>query len=737
MGSLQATDDSRLLRSTPEKVTEAVYDSKKYDIVREGLAEILVPHHSEPTSTSGKPFKTKKEDAPKSQTVFYNPIQQYNRDLSVLAIQAFGDDWNAVQDSKRQKFAQQQVWKLRGKKRKRDAENEGDSTKAHVENGIHVVEEKEGGNDQKSTDIRGGDMATTVAEATCEEPTSKKSGNTFRILDALSATGLRALRYAKEIPLATSITANDLSASAKTSIELNIHHNNLSEKIRPTLGDAVEHMQHMALKTHGGSGHYHVVDLDPYGTAAPFLDAAVQAVCNGGLLCVTCTDAGVFASTGYLEKTYSQYGGLPLKGPHAHEGGLRLILNTIAVAAGRHGLAVEPLLSLSIDFYARVFVRVHKSPAEVKYLAGKTMIVYSCDAGCGAWSIQRLAQTRERTAKNGDLFHKFTAALGPPASPDCEHCGFKTHLAGPMWGGPLHNPHFIQHILNMLPTLDKEIYGTSQRIEGMLSMALYEALRDPPPHTSKAPGNEGTASVESTLTEHTSKDESSHKSLHTNDSNPSSNVTKRLIPPLDPVLRDNHPFFILPSVLSGTLHCVSPPEAAFRGALLHLGYRATRSHTKAGSICTDAPWSVIWEVMREWIRQKSPIKEGAIKKGTAGWGIMQKDRSKVVLLDAKANLHAALESEDLETLKEKTYAALGKIASKSNKEGVARNSDDDGRQEGDDADPTTQVSLHTVPANLIIKFDEELGKEAPSKRMVRFQVNPPDWGPMNRAKGVP
>ena len=34
---------------------------------------------------------------------------------------------------------------------------------------------------------------------------------------------------------------------------------------------------------------FDVIDLDPYGTACPFLDSAVQAVANGGLLCVTCT----------------------------------------------------------------------------------------------------------------------------------------------------------------------------------------------------------------------------------------------------------------------------------------------------------------------------------------------------------------------------------------------------------------------------------------------------------------
>jgi tRNA (guanine26-N2/guanine27-N2)-dimethyltransferase len=67
-----------------------------------------------------------------------------------------------------------------------------------------------------------------------------------------------------------------------------------------------------------------VVDLDPYGTAAPFIDAAVQCLADGGylsakrspsstpqihltqtnagLLCVTCTDLSVLATNNYPEK---------------------------------------------------------------------------------------------------------------------------------------------------------------------------------------------------------------------------------------------------------------------------------------------------------------------------------------------------------------------------------------------------------------------------------------------------
>ena len=73
---------------------------------------------------------------------------------------------------------------------------------------------------------------------------------------------------------------------------------------------------------------FDVIDIDPYGTAAPFLDAAVQSVQNGGmikfvivynvfllpfskhyllddrlgLLCITCTDLAVLTGSTYPEK---------------------------------------------------------------------------------------------------------------------------------------------------------------------------------------------------------------------------------------------------------------------------------------------------------------------------------------------------------------------------------------------------------------------------------------------------
>lgn len=659
------------ISATPAAGQLIEHKDKQYTTIKEGLAYILVPH----TTTVASAETTQEEK--KKQSVFYNPIQQFNRDLSVLAIRAFGED--VIERKKR--YKQERGKTVRNKKKRKreaddvqgpalkrvdDSEMNGAANAETSQAGPEKVQEVANGvpedtkvdpnnetNGQKDTVPTNGQQPSTIDE---QNETTVKSP-AFTILDALSATGLRALRYAQEIPFTTLITANDLLPAATASIRLNVEHNNLSSKINVNTGNALSHMYSLAEepmdaqgRLRGSKKKYDVIDLDPYGTAAPFLDAAVQSVQDGGLLCVTCTDAGVWASNGYPEKSYSLYGGIPIKGLHSHEGGLRLILHAIASSAARYGIAIEPLLSLSIDFYARVFVRVKRSPAEVKLLAGKTMTVYNCDIGCGAWKTQLLARNKIAENKKGSgTFHKHVFAQGPSCDGQCEHCGTKMHLAGPMYAGPLHNPAFIQKILDMLPSVDKDTYQTTTRIEGMLSVALEETLES-------SPDSRGLPSPTAT----------------TDGRN-------------DPAAVDEYPFFFVPPVLSKVIHCVTPHENAIRGALRHLGYRCTRSHTKGGSIKTDAPWSVIWDVMREWVKQKSPIKDGALKEGSAGWRIMKYDE-----------------------LEKGSNSETGPLP--------------------------PQVGVPQEERRIV--FDEELGKEKDVKKLVRYQVNPREnWGPMNRARG--
>lgn len=690
-----------------------------------------------------------------TQNVFYNPVQQFNRDLSVLAIKAFGED--ACQRKRvrhEENYAKDK--RKRDNKRKRGGglkeehgaeehpsklQRSDDGSQmltsgtapgtnhqeqagkgAEVEESLSTVEKTAGAPEiqieatTKEADVgrpeevearqismngqsaaagpgvgaeTNGDGGRNAAgrppgQNTAQNPWQPR----FRILDALSATGLRALRYASEIPFATAIVANDRERSATNSIKMNVEHNKLGGMITTTTEDALRHMYGVAYPpadSHGPTHinrKYDVIDLDPYGTAAPFVDAALQSLEDGGMLCVTCTDSGVWASCGYSEKTYALYGGMPIKGLHSHEGGLRLILHSVASSAAKYGMAIEPLLSLSIDFYARTFIRVRKSPADVKFLPGKTMLVYSCDHGCGAWTTQPIG--RHVKHKNSDINWKYSIAQAPLADRACEHCGSKQHLAGPMWGGPLHNPAFVEKMLDDLKGADADVYQTKPRIEGMLDTALEELVVNP-----EIADFRGVP--------------------------PESKDGKKDIVPKTPVEAiDNHPFFFIPSALCKVIKSRAPPEILIKGAIRHAGYRATRSHCKPGSIKTDAPWTVIWEILREWVRQKSPIKDGSLKESTPGWKIMQAVRT------AKTD---------------------GENSSKNSVNG------DNNANAGSDGTPdiVTEDRASTPPPrpeepsnlkDLKVVFDEQMGKDKPGKRLVRYQENPREnWGPMRKAHG--
>lgn len=66
---------------------------------------------------------------------------------------------------------------------------------------------------------------------------------------------------------------------------------------------------------------------------------------------------------------YSNYGGSSVNAEYQHEVALRLVLFSLATTAARYGRQIIPLLSLSIDFYVRLFVRVESKPEKVKALA--------------------------------------------------------------------------------------------------------------------------------------------------------------------------------------------------------------------------------------------------------------------------------------------------------------------------------------------------------------------------------
>lgn len=643
------------MAATPPAGETVNKDGKQFRTVTEGRATILVPDGAKIG-----------EDRGEVQQVFYNPIQQYNRDLSVLAIKTYGEE----QLEKKKGFLESKRGK-HGKKRKHGDENGTSAEQAST----------------AETDDKPQPDTTLQADRTTEN-TSKPS---FKILDALSASGLRALRYAREIPFVTSVTANDLSISAAESIKQNVDYNGVQDKISVTNEDALALMYRTIADDLSSprdrtgrpkkSKKFDVIDLDPYGTAAPFFDAAIQSVRDdGGLLCITCTDSAVWAGHSYSEKSYALYGGTPIHGMHSHEAGLRLILNAIATSGAKYGLAIEPLLSLSIDFYTKVFVRVNKSPQAVKFLGAKTMLVYSCDSGCGAWETQYLMRSRATPNKKGSgAFYKHIAAAGPTADRLCQHCGFKMHINGPMYGGHIQSRDFIEKLLKQIPKASSEVYGTLPRLEGMLQNALEEII----------PGPEETKPVDPRDAEYAK---------------------------IDPF-----PFYVIPGKLGSVVSCMTPGDDMFKGAVKHLGYTAGRSHCRPGSIKTDAPWSTIWLIMTEWIKQKAPVKVSKFKPSMAGWKILKdagildaaENGTETVKEEEEANPEADNEMEDVEIKVGSATTAAADLA-------------------GDGENAPAEEDLRKT-----LVFNEDLarlGRQDSPRKYVRYQTNPTkNWGPLTKA----
>ena len=120
----------------------------------------------------------------------------------------------------------------------------------------------------------------------------------LNILEALAASGIRSMRYALEVQNCGQIIANDFDSHACELIRLNTELNSASDRVKANCDDAIVLMNRLS-KTNfknldkSEQIQFDCIDLDPYGSPAPFLDAALRTINNGGILMVTATDAGV------------------------------------------------------------------------------------------------------------------------------------------------------------------------------------------------------------------------------------------------------------------------------------------------------------------------------------------------------------------------------------------------------------------------------------------------------------
>ena len=184
-----------------------------------------------------------------------------------------------------------------------------------------------------------------------------------KVLDALSATGIRGIRYALETP-AEEVWLNDISEDAYSLIKRNLSLNFEGELYEE--GDRAYLWGEKLLVANRGDAnrlmaenfrYFDFLDLDPFGSPVEFLDTALRSVKRRGVLAVTATDTGVLCGA-YRNACLRKYLAEPIRGELCHEAGLRILIGTVVRYAAKYDLGVDVLLAYYRDHYFRAFLRL-------------------------------------------------------------------------------------------------------------------------------------------------------------------------------------------------------------------------------------------------------------------------------------------------------------------------------------------------------------------------------------------
>lgn len=213
------------------------------------------------------------------------------------------------------------------------------------------------------------------------------------VLDALSATGVRGIRYALESDV-EEVWLNDINEDAFRLIKRNIELN-FGGKIVEEDRKAVLRGEKTLIATNKDANllmdenfrRFDFVDLDPFGSPMPFLDASLRSVKRKGFLGITATDTGVLCGA-YKNACLRKYNANPLRGELCHESGLRILIGAVARYIGKYDLGFKVLLAYYRNHYFRVFLKLEDGARKGDELVEKLGYVYF-DQKTGEFEVER------------------------------------------------------------------------------------------------------------------------------------------------------------------------------------------------------------------------------------------------------------------------------------------------------------------------------------------------------------
>ncbi|OIR21640.1 MAG: hypothetical protein BEU01_02255 [Marine Group III euryarchaeote CG-Epi4] len=184
---------------------------------------------------------------------------------------------------------------------------------------------------------------------------AKKLNFSGIFLDGMSASGIRGIRLALECNY--DVEFCDTSKLAVEAIKDNLKLNNLkSEVFHDDLQNLVKERQ------------YDWIDVDPFGTPAPYLESIIENVNDGGILGIAATDTAVLCGA-KPSICFKRYGAYSMRRVAAKEVGTRILLGRIQTLATKYDRSIEAMLSYSEGHHLRVFVKVTEAkPVSLKWL---------------------------------------------------------------------------------------------------------------------------------------------------------------------------------------------------------------------------------------------------------------------------------------------------------------------------------------------------------------------------------
>jgi tRNA (guanine26-N2/guanine27-N2)-dimethyltransferase len=252
-------------------------------------------------------------------------------------------------------------------------------------------------------------------------------------LDAMGASGIRGLRVANECRIP--VTINDRDPAATELISSNAER--LGLPVEATCSDINALLSERA---------FDVVDLDPFGTPAPFLDAGVKGTCRH--LFITATDTAPLCGA-HLRAGIRRYNAYPMNTEYHSEVGLRILLGHLVRVAAKYDRGLEPIFCCAREHFVRLHVRFLRGARAADRTLDRLGFVLQC-LSC------------QYRREQGGMF---------PEHGTCPCCGAALRPIGPVWLGSICNQAIVEA---MIGRMEGVTLGTSKELAKILPVCRDE-----------------------------------------------------------------------------------------------------------------------------------------------------------------------------------------------------------------------------------------------------------------------